>query len=346
MSEIRVHWGKLPDGLTSPDLYFTPGYGRAASVTDSGEWVLLEAFDGDWQVPLILRTLDDGSKDAISPYGYSGVYASLVLSSTQVHRAWSATVSQLRQFGVISALIRHSPLVHQAPHLPGLRPVVSGHPTVVLESADRGAAWSGMAGTCRTKTRKALKNGYTGSVRPATAQDLAPNGDFRRLYEQTMHRLDAAPSYLFKDDYYRALLDGLGPNLIVSEVRDEMGEVASAGLLLRHEQRLHGHLAGSNAGDARMGANNLLTWSEMQFAAEHGIRQYHLGGGLGSRDSLFTFKRSFGGRELEYNVSGLIVDDVPYQAHTRERAGECNMSTEALLASNYFPAYRGRTADV
>ena len=91
---IRLHHGpRLPDGLLSPDVYFGPEYGRAAVVTDNGQWVLLEAFDGAWQAPLIVRTLVDGTKDAISPYGYSGVYASPVLSQPQIQEAWSATAS-------------------------------------------------------------------------------------------------------------------------------------------------------------------------------------------------------------------------------------------------------------
>lgn len=341
MSEIRVHWGKLPDGLTSPDLYFTPGYGRAASVTDNGEWVLLEAFNGAWQVPLILRTLADGSRDAISPYGYSGVYASPALSSSQVQQAWAATVTSLRECGVISMVLRHSPLVPQAADLPGLRSIVSGHPTVVLEPADSDSAWRGMAGTCRTRIRKAIKNGYTGAVRPTTARDLAPDGDFRSLYEWTMERLKAAPAYFFNGDYYGELLDGLGSNLLVVEVQDGPGTVVSAALLMRHGERLHYHLAGSNVDGMQMGSNNLMLWTAMDYAAVQGLRQFHLGGGLQGRDDLFRFKSKFGGREGEYAVSGLVVDDVPYQAHTRDRARESDVSTEALLASNYFPAYRG-----
>jgi hypothetical protein len=344
---IHLHNGhQFADRLPSPDVYFLPGYGRAASIAEGGEWVLLEAFYGAWQVPLIIRTLTDGAKDAMSPYGYSGVYASSALSSMQIQEAWSATVDYLRQLGVISVLLRHSPLVPQASDLPGLQSIISGHPTIVLESADSDTAWSAMAGTCRTATRKALKNGYTGDVRQATYQDLAPDGDFRRLYEQAMRRLDAAPQYFFNDDYYRQLLDGLGSNLIISEVRNQVGCVASSGLLMRHAQRLHGHLGASNLDDARMGANNLLTWVEMQFAIDQGIRQYHLGGGIGPRDSLFKFKRSFGGRQLEYRVSGLIINPALYDAQTKNRATECETTAEALLASNYFPAYRGGSANV
>jgi Acetyltransferase (GNAT) domain len=340
---IHVHHGhQLPDELPSPDVYFTPGYGRAATVADAGEWVLLEAFDGAWQVPLIVRTLVDGmKKDAISPYGYSGLYASPSLSSVQVQEAWSATVNCLRQLDVISVLLRHSPLVPQASDLPGLRSIISGHPTIVLEPGDTESAWSGMAGTCRTRIRKALKNGYTGNVGAASCENLAPSGGFRRLYEQTMQRLDAAPLYFFSDAYYKALLDGLGSNLLIAEVRDRAGLVASSALLMRHGKRLHYHLAGSNVDDSRMGSNNLMMWTATQYAAEQGLRQFHLGGGISQRDSLFKFKHTFGGRELNYDVSGVIVDHELYEAQTKRRAKACKIATETLLATDYFPAYRG-----
>lgn len=342
---IRVHRGhQLPDGLPSPDVYFTPGYGRAASVADGGEWVLLEAFDGAWQVPLIVRTLLDGAKDAISPYGYSGVYASPLLSAEQIRQAWAATVSRLRELGVISVLLRHSPLVHQAPDLPGLAWIVSGHPTIVLEPVDTDSAWSGLDKHCRNKVRKALKNGYAGEVRPAEAQDLAPGSDFRRLYDQTMTRLDATALYAFSDDYYTRLFDGLGPTLFFAQVRDQMGFVVSSNLLIRHGDRLHSHLSGSKPQDARMGSNNLMKWTAAEFAIDHGLRQFHLGGGLDARDSLFKFKASFGGRELEYAVSGLIIDQEAYQAQVERRAKECDTSAAALLGANFFPAYRAGTA--
>jgi hypothetical protein len=339
---IHVHIGhQVPDGLTSPDVYFTPGYGRAAVVAERGEWVLLEAFDGAWQVPLVVRTLIDGTKDAISPYGYSGAYASLSLSSVQIQAAWSATLTSLRELGMISLLLRHSPLVPQGSDLPGLRSIISGHPTIVLEPADNDSAWSGMAGSCRNQIRKALKNGYTGDVRQVSGRDLEPGGAFRRLYEGTMQRVDAAPLYTFSDQYYRELCDGLGANLLICEVRDKMGLVAASMLLMRHTQRLHGHLSGSNRDDARMGSNNLLTWTATQYAIDQGLRQYHLGGGLGQRDSLFRFKQTFGGRELEYGVSGMIIDHRQYQSQVERRARECDTTSEALTTSNYFPAYRG-----
>jgi len=293
---IHVHRGhQLPDGLPSPDVYFLPGYGHAAAVADGGEWVLIEAFDGAWQMPLIVQTLADGTKDAMSPYGYSGIYASPSLNPLQVQQAWFATVDFLGKEAIISVLLRHSPLVPQAYDLPGLISIVSGHPTIVLEPADGDSAWSDMESRCRNQTRKALKNGYTGDVRAVAAQDLAPDSDFRRLYEQTMKRRDATPQFFFEDGYYRELLAGLGANLFIAEVRDPAGDAASSTLLMRHGKLLHYHLTGSNISDARMGSNNLMLWTATQFAVTHGISQFHLGGGLDARDDLLRFKRKFGG---------------------------------------------------
>jgi hypothetical protein len=342
MAEIHVHSGHhLPDGFPSPDVYFLPGYGHAAAAADRGEWVLLEAFDGAWQMPLIVQTLADGTKDAMSPYGYSGIYASPSLSSLQIQQVWLAAVDLLDKEAIISVLLRHSPLVPQAYDLPGLISVVREHPTIVLEPADADSAWGDMESRCRNNTRKALKNGYTGDVKTAAAKDLAPDSVFRRLYEQTMKRLDATPQFFFDDHYYQELLDGLGPDLFLAEVRNPAGDVASSTLLMRHGKLLHYHLTGSNVVDARLGSNNLMLWTATQFAATHGISQFHLGGGLEARDDLFRFKRKFGGRELNYRVSGLIVDEKRYWERVRNRAQACHVMPETLLASRHFPAYRG-----
>jgi hypothetical protein len=339
---MNVHLGLENLGFPSPDVYFLPGYGRAAAVADGGEWALLEAFSGAWQMPVILRTLAGGANDAISP-AYTGAYASPSLSPSQVRAAWSASVDWLRRQGSISLLLRHSPLLPQAAQLEGQRWIVNGHPTILLELTDTESAWAEMEGRCRTSVRKALKHGYTADISPATSAELNSGGDFRRLYEQTMQRRGATDQYFFVDAYYRQLLDALGSNLLVGKVRNDDGAVVSSTLLMRHGQRLHYHLAGSDVDHARMGTNNLMLWTATQFAAANSLRQFHLGGGVGVRDDLFKFKRSFGGHELEYGVSGFILDPELYRVHTEHRAKVCDLTTDELSGSNFFPAYRAGT---
>jgi len=48
-------------------------------------------------------------------------------------------------------------------------------------------------------------------------------------------------------------------------------------------------------------------------------------------------------RELEYRVSGLILDNDLYRALTKNRASACDMTTDTLLASNYFSSLPRRS---
>jgi hypothetical protein len=159
-----------------------------------------------------------------------------------------------------------------------------------------------------------------------------------------MQRVDAPLQYVFGDEYYQQLFAGLGSNLFVAEVRDHDGAVVASGLRMLHGDRLHAHLAGSNREDARMGTNNLMMWVATQFILDQGLRQFHIGGGVHPGDSLHKFKRSFGGRELEFLVSGLVIDEEAYDAQVKRRAKGLGTTAESLLASGFFPAYRGETA--
>lgn len=323
----------------APDVYFLEEYGRAASIAENGEFLHVRIFDGAWQVPLIVRTLTDGEHDAITPT-FSGIHAAPSLSADQVAEAWAITVETLRDRDIISLVVRGSPLVPQADGLAGLRPISSGRPTVLVEPVDEDTAWAGLRSSCRSRVRKALKNGFTAEIRPATRSDLRAGGDFRRLYELTMQRRSADALYYFGDDYYDALLDGLGPDLLLDEVRDEGGTVVSSTLLMRHGPRLHYHLAGSSREGADMGTNNLMMWTAIRFAVEHGLSQFHIGAGVAGRDSVFRFKSTFGGREAQYDVSGLVVDEAAYQRQVEHRAEACGVTVDALAATSFFPAYR------
>lgn len=336
---VHVHVAEAA-GLAVPDVYFSAGYGHADSWASGGDWVLIEAFDGRWQMPLHLRSVDGGGRDAASPYGYSGVYAHPELTERDVRAAWTATKAALRDLGAISVVLRHSPLVPQAPLLPEHQIVVSGHPTRLVEIPDEETAWSAMEGRSRTAVRRATKSGLVAIVRRADTTDVLGSGSFRLLYSDTMRRRGAAPAYHFGDDYYSALLEGLGDNLLTAEVRSGDGSVLAAALLLRHGHRLHYHLSGSRADAGRTGCNNLMLWTAVAFAADAGIREFHLGGGIARDDSLYQFKRSFGGHDVQYRMSGLVLDDRAYREQVRVHATDLGVTEAALLQCGFFPAYR------
>jgi serine/alanine adding enzyme len=325
----------------APDVYFSSGYGLSTAIAERGRWALLSSPQGSWQIPLVIRELPSGRFDAVSPYGYAGAYAEPGLSPAESAALWSSSATTLRDAGVVSIFIRESPMVAQAPRPDGAQTAVADHPTFVVPLRSESAMWSGMAGRSRTAVRKAERLGLNASIRVATPEDLHASGIFRTLYESTMSRVSAVPYYNFSDDYYSALCQGLGADLLIVEVVNEDKEPAAAALLMAHRRILHYHLSGSSLYGAKSGATNLLLWRAAQYAHLNGFESFFLGGGLAAGDGLDRFKRGFGGRELSFRAYGLIIDAEGYEEEVTTAAIMANKPREEIRRMTYFPAYRG-----
>jgi Acetyltransferase (GNAT) domain len=291
-------------------------------------------------VPYVLRHVGDATLDAISPYGYSGIYAAPDCSPTDFARFWSQAVAHWRDVGVVTMFLRFSPLdmasVEAARGLAAIEMVRRGDTITVPVEGGASHVWEAMEGRCRTAIRKAHNAGMKGEIRLIGAADVSSGSTFRRLYEETMVRVGSSPGYVFRDAYYHRLVDGLGKGLFMAEVRDPSGDVVSSALVLRHRDRAHYHLAGSD----QDGTNNLLLWTILQWAAESGCVVVNLGGGLRPDDSLFLFKRSFGGARTSFWTGAVVLDVARYDALLAEHAKTIGRSIEDLRTSGFFPGYR------
>ncbi|GHJ55458.1 hypothetical protein Nm8I071_47650 [Nonomuraea sp. TT08I-71] len=328
-----------------PDVYFTSGYGRAAAVAEAGTWRM-----GHWQdrilIPYVMRPIDGECVDAASPYGYAGIHMTSNCSPADLACFWSLALKRWRDMGMVSLFLRFSPLDPDAltvvQRLATVELTRRGDTIAVRVDQGAGQVWDGMQGRSRTAVRKAWATGMDATIRPAGPDDVAPGSPFRRRYEETMSRLGSAPGYFFPDAYYRELVDGLGKKLHIAEVRRPDGEVAAAALVLRHRDRAHYHLAGSEPESARQGANNLLVWTILEWAAESGCATVHLGGGVRADDGLFQFKRSFGGERTAFRTGTVIIDPGRYDLLVRRHAAATGRTTAEISRSGFFPAYRSR----
>jgi hypothetical protein len=59
---------------------------------------------------------------------------------------------------------------------------------------------------------------------------------------------------------------------------------------------------------------------------------------------LFTFKAGFSHRRHHYQTLRLVADQERYDALIQERARRLGSSTEELLSTGFFPAYRATPA--
>jgi hypothetical protein len=342
------------DDADCPDVYFTAGYGMAAASTKRGRWEALH-YEDRLLLPYVVTEIDDAHLDAASPYGYAGIHVAPGTTEHDVDRFWRLVQEYWRNMGLVAMFFRFSPF-EPVVTLEGVRAAHAGDTVTVPIDGDADALWDGMEGRSRTAIRKARSLGYTATVRPARATDLHGGSPFRTLYEQTMRRVGSRAGYIFGDEYYAKLLDGLGPSLLIAEVfseagddsevgdeseaGDEAGGVCATALILRHRDRVHYHLAGSDPEAARRGANNLLLWTVLRWAARTGARLLHLGGGLRAEDNLFKFKRSFGGLRTQFWTGAVIVDERAYDELVERRAAVSGQSPGELKDTGYFPAYR------
>jgi hypothetical protein len=331
------------DDPERPDVYLTAGYGRAAADADGGTWYLAHQ-SGRILLPYVRRRYDARTEDASSPYGYSGLAIAPGCPPNALARFWAAALGQWRDIGLVTLFLRFSPLdpasVRAAATLPGLTLTRRAETVTVPVSGGPDRIWTGMRGRSRTAIRKAQRAGLRADLRVADLEDLIATAPFRRLYAQTMHRVAAAPGYHFPERYYRLLHDGLGKSLRLAEVRGPDGEVVAAALVLRHRDRAHYHLTGSTPEAARLGANNLLLWTVLRWAAEDGCELVHLGGGVRDRDGLFTFKCSFGGLRTPFFTGAVVLDPPRYRNLLADRARRLGRPIDSLLTTGFFPGYR------
>jgi len=332
----------LPDERC-PDVYFTEGYGAAAALLRGGQWHCVRR-DDRAMVPYVLNRLGNGKYDAVSPFGFSGVYVAPHCSAKELARFWADVRQWWQAQGVIAMYFRFSPLdpasTDAVRALDGVS-LAQRNETITIPVGNGPAdLWDNLKSSCRSRIRKAQRLGLSACLRRARADDLHRASPFRTLYAQTMHRVGAAPDYVFTDAYYTALLNGVGSNLMLAQVREPAGEVVAAALVLTHRERVHYHLAGSDKSAGAGCANNLLIWAILRWAAESGRSVMHFGGGVRPGDTLFRFKSTFGGTTTPVWHGSAVIDEPAYDALVGEHAATLRMSARELRECGYFPAYR------
>jgi serine/alanine adding enzyme len=327
-------WERLVDASPTPDVYYRPGY--CASHEAAGHGRAVAVVTENTLFPLLLRPLPFGEEgfDAATPYGYGGV---LPTKPTPVK---SAALHHLRDWcvtnGVVSCLLRLHPLLGGSEQLSGSDDVgaeIREHgPTTAVDPRridDKTGRLEGLA-----KGRKADLTIARRELELVWGGGEAALEEFRRVYDGTMERVGAGAFYVFPPDYYRALADGLGERLAVAlAVRGD--EVVGAALFLADRRFAHYHLSGTTETGREFKAGTLLVHAGGEWAAQRGCELLHLGGGTSGADSLFAFKKSFGGETYTYAFATLVADRERYDALVARRAEE-----DEPPRSDFFPAYR------
>lgn len=317
------------------DCYHLPGWMRAAEFGDGGKARAVYATDGEQEllVPIIRRQVDAEAWDAVSPYGYGGPIVSHGVPRDFIDAALSAIVDRLRETGCVSWFIRLHPLLN-ADWQSSVGEVVEQGMTVSVDLAKSEAQhWRETRRSHRQNIVRAAEAGVT--VRIDRDVDALPI--FVRLYNQTMRRLDAAPSYCFDERYYEVLVAETGANLRLF-LAEEAGQIIGATLfsVAWGAGIMQAHLFGMDQRYLHRHPCKIITQAARNWGRERGLKRLHLGGGVGGSpsDSLFNFKKGFSPDTHVFRTQRVIVDPPRYMAL-------CGGNASTLSdMRGYFPAYR------
>lgn len=323
------------------DLYHLPAYARL-----EGDWIdarplafVARSRQGSLLIPLLLRTIPSADLiDAVTPYGYSPPACSQDASTTFMHEAFSAFDALARDRGIISTFMRLHPLLCPSLSLPaGLNRwnLVERGQTVDMPLEDDPEIWErSLVKGHRYDLRRLRRDGCTVEIESDEAWVVFP-----QIYRETMERIGASPAYFYSDEYLEAFRQTLSDHAVCGLVRDENGEVMCAALFSRVGNLIQYHLSGTVARFANRAPNKLLLAAMREWCRENEIKAFHLGGGFGSgSDTLFNFKRRFGGQLLPFCTVSAVHDAESFDRLCAEWQRRSASDLPGL--KGFFPPYR------
>jgi serine/alanine adding enzyme len=347
-------WESSVDSAAVPDVYYRPGYVCAYQAIGHGTATaaLIETRTVRALFPLVLRPLntlsfapDEPGFDAATPYGYGGL---LLLDSVPAITADQGLelLDALRDWcsdnQVISAHVRLHPLLKQEHWFAGALGqdfhLQQAGPTIGLDVS----RWQDETTSIATlnKGRRSDLNFARRHLRLTWTSDCRTLRDdlqlFQELYEHRMSELGAGDYYHFPPQYYESLAEGLGHRLDVALAWMDDTPVGAA-LFMIDNVMAHYHLSATNDLGRTNKATTLIINDAVGRARSQGCDRLHLGGGARGEDSLFAFKRSFGGNTYLYSYLSLICDPRRYRKLVERRVAAPALPA---LRTNYFPEYR------
>ena len=291
--------------------YRSPEYLAAEGVTHT-----LVLGEGGPALPVIVREIPGGGRDAISPYGYPGAADSALAPVEPEQLDWS-------DCGLVSVFVRDR----------------VGEPRCLADGTERGAVVlsdpnqpPGMRKRLREQVRSAERDGWSVRSVPGPQVSDTDLDAFHVAYSQTMARAKAADRYLYERDYLRALLSSPTATLLLADSPE--GESAAGAIMVSADGLLHYHLGGTL--DAALDASpmKLLFAAMIDASSERGM-VLNLGGGLEQGDSLERFKSGFGNAGATFVTHEIVCDRQAY-----DRLVEAAVAEGREAPGGFFPAYR------
>lgn len=221
-----------------------------------------------------------------TPYGYGGPLADSEIS-IESQKLFNIEIQDYcAHYGVVTQFIRFHPLMKNYGVLPFVIESRYLRDTIFIDTTSPELILSNMDSKNRNMVLKAKRHGIT-----IVKKEITEIDEFIPMYVETMEKNGAEEYYVFDNTYFESL-SAMKDNAFILYALYEDRPI-SGSIMYYNDRYMHYHLSGSYTEDRKYAPNNLLLYVAACWASEHGIGQFHLGGGMALDDSLFRFKKRF-----------------------------------------------------
>lgn len=287
------------------DVYYLNEYAVSMQLHGDGEPCLIYHEDGGKRLAYVMMKNDIGDFKPLSkiiplkryydwttPYGYGGPLTEGEISNIWIKDFMDELMLWCQKHGVVSQFFRFHPLLQNQIVMESVSDVIYMKKTVYIDTRNEEIIMQNMTSNNRNMVRKAKKNGI---------EIIIDNGErlekFINIYEATMKRNEAEEYYYFNKAHFEYLIEEMKDNIIFFYAVYQ-GKIVSTSIFLYNQDYMHYHLSGTLPDYRSLAATNLLLSQAADWAVEHRIGKFHLGGGVGMEDSLLSFKKHFNRKGL------------------------------------------------
>ena len=335
--EQAEQWDSIVRSFSNYDVYWLSGYVKTFQIHGDGNPLLFFYEDGSARgINVVMRrdVAEDESFsgkiaegkyfDLSSPYGYGG----WLIEGDNTESLFQTYLEWMKDNNIVCEFVRFHPMMKNHVACQSFYEIVRLGEVVHMDLSSPEVIWNNLTSENRNRIRKAIKN----DVRVYNEQLPEIYDQFRKVYNSTMERNNAAPYYYFSPEFYRSVVDDLSHNSRVFRAEKD-GEFIAGSIMIYANGHMSFHLGGSLEEYNAFAPNNLIMYSAALWGCENGYHTLLLGGGIGSsEDTLLRYKKTYYKGSLNHFFIGKkIVDVEKYNYLTSLSCTEDN---------HFFPEYR------
>lgn len=186
------------------------------------------------------------------------------------------------------------------------------------------------------KVRKNLKKANKNDLSISICEDDEGLDEFLSIYYSTMDRNAATEVFYFKKDFFEELIQM--KNNVAFFYVIHFGTIIASELVLYDKTNCYSFLGGTLSEYFDLRPNEFLKFEIIKWAINKKLENFILGGGYGTDDGIYKYKKSFAPKGIfDFYVGHQIFNQKKFDELVRIREGEKDFD----FGNEYFPKYRG-----